>query len=647
MEDDRRTEDKRQSIYFLSAEECLFYADSVDPTRGNMVCNHLNQIVVLARPEIPFYSTGLENQIGRINNTYRINNTDKPIEILHKVNKSKYSTFMILKTVDEKGNDFYDVINHEYAQKITETYGYTSRLNNKLTQGSVIEPGDVVYKSTQYDKDMNFMYGVNLLTVFSNYKNITLEDTIAVSASAASKFDSYDVNVVDVMLNTNDVLINMYGNDENYKVLPEIGDDVKKSVLCGRRRLDYNTILYSFKSDNMKEISETDTLFYIEGKVVDITIYANIDEEEVATKYNKQLFDILYRQNTYYRKCVSLMKSILDITDNVSGDFKFWYHRYKNALEKKWKYNENIFDNMLIQVSVLDTQKLTIGGKITNRAGSKGIVVIIPDDQMPMTSDGKKIECLMNPLSVLQRKNPGQLREIMLSYYAIKIQEKMKELYNIDDIVGTEDLLFSFLKFTNSEYYEQIKDLYNQLDDITKINILKETIDNGIYYRFKPFYDEVDVERLEEIYDAFPFVKKVKLEEMIQEVIYGYMYFIKLKHTAISKYTVRSTGSLSLRDSPAKGREGHKIKFSKTPIRFGEMENNYLGLLDISYIVNLLRSYSTSSEARDSLHNYLLNNNVPFILNDFEPIKVESEDSNIKKVLQSLLRSVGLEINFD
>lgn len=645
--EDRRKEEKRQSIDFLSAEECLFYADSVDPTRGNMVCNHLNQIVVLARPEIPFYATGLENQIGNINNTYMVNNTDSNIEVLHKLSKSKYSTFMILKSKDKDGNDFYDVINHEYAQKITESYGYTSRLNNKLVQGSIIEPGDVVYKSTQYDKDMNFMYGINLLTVFSNYKNITLEDTIAVSASAAAKFDSYDVNVVDVMLNTNDILINLYGDDENYKALPEIGDDVKRSVLCGRRRIDYNTILYSFKSENMKEINETDTLFYVDGKVVDITIYANIDEEEVATKYNKQLFDILIKQNTYYKKCVSLMKSILDITDNVSGDFKFWYHRYKNALEKKWKYNENVFDNMLIQVTVLDTQKLTIGGKITNRAGSKGIVVIIPDDQMPITSDGKKIECLMNPLSVLQRKNPGQLREIMLSYYAIKIQERMKELFNIDDVKGTEDLLFTFLKLTNSDYHNQILSLYNKLDEYTKLEILKETITGGIYYRFKPFFDEVDVERLEEIYDAFPFVKKVSMDDMIQQVIYGFMYFIKLKHTAISKYTVRSTGSLSLRDSPAKGREGHKIKFPKTPIRIGEMENNYLGLLDISYIVNLLRSYSTSSEARDSLHHYLLNNNVPYDVNEFTPLLAKTEDSNIKKILQSLLRSVGLEIEFD
>jgi len=60
---------------------------------------------------------------------------------------------------------------------------------------------------------------------------------------------------------------------------------------------------------------------------------------------------------------------------------------------------------------------LRSGDKITNRHGNKGIVNIIPDEQMPKI-DGKPAEVVTNALATLKRRNPGQIVEAMLNNIA-------------------------------------------------------------------------------------------------------------------------------------------------------------------------------------------------------------------------------------
>jgi len=58
--------------------------------------------------------------------------------------------------------------------------------------------------------------------------------------------------------------------------------------------------------------------------------------------------------------------------------------------------------------------RLSAGDKITNRHGNKGIVRIVPDNQMPLV-DGQPAEVVTNALATLTRRNPGQIVEAMLN----------------------------------------------------------------------------------------------------------------------------------------------------------------------------------------------------------------------------------------
>jgi DNA-directed RNA polymerase subunit beta' len=77
-------------------------------------------------------------------------------------------------------------------------------------------------------------------------------------------------------------------------------------------------------------------------------------------------------------------------------------------------------DNKVV-VHVKTIEPLQIGDKISNRHAAKGVVgTILPDREMPHTSDGTPMEVLMNPLGVGGRVNPGQLMETAASKVARK-----------------------------------------------------------------------------------------------------------------------------------------------------------------------------------------------------------------------------------
>ena len=64
---------------------------------------------------------------------------------------------------------------------------------------------------------------------------------------------------------------------------------------------------------------------------------------------------------------------------------------------------------------------------MAGRHGNKGIVsIIVPEEDMPFTKDGKTVDLILNPLGVPSRMNPGQLYEEMLGWAGRKLNKNYK-----------------------------------------------------------------------------------------------------------------------------------------------------------------------------------------------------------------------------
>ena len=246
-----------------------------------------------------------------------------------------------------------------------------------------------------YDEDFNFSTGVNLKAIFMSYKDYTHEDACVISQSVADRVYSYKVDTIDININNNDIPLNLYGDLENYKPFPMIGEEVTESKLIGLRRLSYERILASNRKENLLEINDDDQLYYSKnGTVVDIEIFSNCKNDSLNNEYldNIHKINMKYHEKIYqamkeiivnncelddadpdrfYKKEEDITEDILKLYENISEEFSFLYKNSREYLDssKEWIFKKSKFENIVLRFKVLSKKNLKIGDKLTNRHG--------------------------------------------------------------------------------------------------------------------------------------------------------------------------------------------------------------------------------------------------------------------------------------
>jgi len=214
---------------------------------------------------------------------------------------------------------------------------------------------------------------------------------------------------------------------------------------------------------------------------------------------------------------------------NWNNVLKIWRNYNRNLKQLEDKLEKEIFklrigDELqqgvmkLAKVYIAQKRKVSIGDKMAGRHGNKGIVsIIVPEEDMPFTKDGKTVDLILNPLGVPSRMNLGQLYEAMLGWAGRTLNKN---------------------------------------------------------YKTPVFNGAVEKEVLEELKKAnLPASGKMELwdgrtgEKIKTPVVYGSTYFLKLSHLIADKMHARSTGPYSLiTQQPLGG------KAQSGGQRFGEME---------------------------------------------------------------------------
>jgi DNA-directed RNA polymerase subunit beta len=89
-----------------------------------------------------------------------------------------------------------------------------------------------------------------------------------------------------------------------------------------------------------------------------------------------------------------------------------------------------------IKVKVAQLRKITVGDKVAGRHGNKGVISkIVSEADMPHLANGRPVDIIISPLSVLARMNLGQLLEAQLAFagealgkqYSVPVFEKITE----------------------------------------------------------------------------------------------------------------------------------------------------------------------------------------------------------------------------
>ena len=337
--DEKYTKTHSLSLLGMTALTTPNYINSM---RSTMFTSHLKQFLNLLHPEFPYVFMNAENVVGKHSSGYK--KVENKVEVYRKIvkfedildNPNIYKLFIF-----DKKNKKFDVITRKKVEDLTENFGfdYNNEVIDSYEEGDTIPKDTVLYKSTSYDEDMNYSYGKNV-TVMYTLDPYTSEDAAVASESLAKEFTSIETEVITIGLNDNDYLVNLQGNKDEYKPLPDIGD-VVSGHLAAVRRLFNNQLLYDFKSDTLNKIQKGDIVYYVDdnNEIIDYTIYNN-SENMVDNDFTRQINKYIRGQEKYYKEIIETCEDIFDTGFDYSSEIDYLYKRAKDFIDKKKKWKE-------------------------------------------------------------------------------------------------------------------------------------------------------------------------------------------------------------------------------------------------------------------------------------------------------------------
>lgn len=651
----READEKLQDSPSLLGITSLTWPGYVNAMRATMFTTHVKQFKNLTDSEFPLVFTNSENMVGKNSTSYKkLKNKTKIIRKIAKFDDIVEKPFIYKLFVYDTVKQRYDVIERRDCVQLTQDFGYNNNneVIDSLKEGDIVDAETVLYKSSSYDDDMNYGYGKNISVMYS-LEPFTSEDGAVISESLSHDMRCIETETIRIGINNNDYLLNLYGDKKHYKPLPDIGESVD-NVLAVVRRQYNNQLLFDFKDKSLRTIQDADEVYNIDvgTQVIDYTIYNNADERKTSPFY-QQINKYIDSQNKYYSEIIDTCKTIINSGKEYSRDIDYLYKRSKeiiNANEnQKWRINESSFDNMMIEVTFKRTAQLGKACKLTFRCGNKSVVSKIwPDNKMPYTKDGRRVDCILNLLAIINRTTAFPLFEIIITGSAYKIRQRMAELKTLNE---KADLMFDFIGTLNTEQATKMKTKYKQLKQSEKEAIIKDAIENGIYIHQPPLWEKEAVfYKCMKIFEKFPFIKRDKLFinkwgreiPILSDYFVGQMYGIRLKQTDRNGFSARSTGAIDNRGLPTKSTKykNHLESHSTSCIRFGESEtlNFSIGVLpkDIA-LFNAL--YRTSIKGRKDLQKAI------FSQKGIKKLD-KTYTSRVAEIFSVILKASGIGLDF-
>ena len=648
----------------LGKELMMPFSPASSGARKIMFSTHLEHKMQIMQAEIPIISTGFENEFGRHSSTFKI--ADYDAEVIAKIpkfsNKPNLQYYMIIL----KENGELDVIDRVVYNHITETYGYifnNDYLDSKSI-GNTISKGDVLQKSRSFDDFNNRMDGVNLRTTYLACDKNT-EDAIIISESAAKKLVSPLIKKVSIVVNDNDILLNLYGDTEHYKVFPDIGDEVQHGILAAMRKENKDESLYNQAYDRLRNIVMSDEKYIANGRVVDIDVYCNNPGNLEESVYSEQ---VKFYWDQKVRCCQQIVDAVDNMIDNgcthISYDLQKLYDNAKKTINGQKFCRNKPFSNIGIDIVLLEELPLVAGDKISNRYGGKGVIGrIIPDEQMPRTKNGDVVELIYNQATGTNRLNLSQFLEYEINHFSTALIEWLSlggGDEGIFDVGDTVRIIIDFIRCLNPEQADYWEDIISVLTDDELIGFINNiATDKGIMLSLMPISNNATIATIEKLIDKFPFINihqskldvyiegsdgKPRYVEAIRPVIVGYEYIYRLKQYAEEKFSTTSLSSTNLRGENSRSKAASQFKdvHAKTPVRFGEMETMASAHIGMDAVVFMLMLNATSPSARRRAEELLTNKTI-----DVDIKLGDNDSSRIVETLNAYLKTLGLRLTFE
>lgn len=366
-----------------------------------------------------------------------------------------------------------------------------------------------------------YKYGIELNMCFMSHPAVS-EDGILISEDVLPrlKFKVYEKRIVEFGKNT--YPLNLYGDLNNYKPFPEIGEYVRDDGLIMMLRTVDDDITPVDLS--IYDVREPDFIFDKavygrgpNGKIIDVKVYHNQDITGPTPT------NIMSSMEKYSEALKNFFKEITELEHRLAYERKKKYGESKLALKPELhqlvlealvhldnndptkkqqrlnlEHRKNPLDEYRIEFVVEYTITPTVGFKLTGSHGDKGVIChIMKPEHMPVDQNGNRADVVMDGGSTVARINIGRVYELYLGSAArdvsqnvrkmlgsrytkgYKILDEVTRIYNNNPkaVEDTYNYLMGFYSLICDKQYQ----FFNNLSTNEKLEHLASVVEIGVY----------------------------------------------------------------------------------------------------------------------------------------------------------------------
>jgi len=419
---------------------------------------------------------------------------------------------------------------------------------NHIKQALVPERPEPPIVRTGYELED---YGVNLLVAYAHLHGVTYEDAVVISETAAKKLTAATRKIVESRITRKEILIP-----------------------------DHYSLSYLDESGIVREgyfVREFDVL---------VAKARKLDSTEMASIANLPALEGYAISSTIVPRFVSGIVERVQVIDSPRRHVK-----------------------KVILITIKQVSPAMVGDKLAGRYGNKGVIgAILPDDQMPRLPDGRPVEMVISPSSVISRMNLGQLLETQLSWILKEyVEGDEKALEIAREVLGGS---------------------------------LIEDPSGGLFVE-APHFGGLKVSSLIELQDRLDVPDKVNLYDPVLKrdigpSVVGYQYILRLFHLARSKISGRASGPTDYMEMPTRSRS------KRGGQKMGEMEGWALKAHGAANYYRELRAIRSDSYGGRTLAEFKILDGEPLHIKEFDGLTGTSV-----AYMMSALAASGLAVEIE
>lgn len=466
----------------MPMDERLVSIHSINPfighcssSRSYMFSAHLSQCLTPEGAEEKIIQTGAEKELA--SNTFHITTGNRRVKVLKAISRYRdngstinNSTVEIMYIVKDLDTGVVDCISVKEFFNLMGNYGFKYSINkeqiSKIQHGTILEPNTILADSPAVKDGKGYGFGVNANVCLMSTPE-TAEDGIIISDRLASKLRHRIYEERTIEFGEEYFPLNIYGDKDNYKPFPNIGETIRPDgLLCALRKHDDKLAPSLTSVNDVKDVNPIfDKCFYVKASKGTVLVHNDMEYASVKEVQSCRVVDIRVHTNAKYKK--TKYTKVADLANDYATANMVFYRDilqvYEELKEEQYTLEGNrdvklsntlhrlIIDAMAIagnpkqriaytfKSDPIDMYRVTIvveylvlptiGSKISNLHGAKGVVVkVLPLIDMPYDPNTNEYaDIIQDSTSINSRMNVSWLYEMYFGAMSRRTKRLIRE----------------------------------------------------------------------------------------------------------------------------------------------------------------------------------------------------------------------------